>query len=135
MGKKKHTMTALLGGAALGAGLGLLFAPKTGKETRTELKQKIDELLAKAKEVDADDIKEYIARKSDEIEASVKDLDKEKVLKIAKKKASEIQENASKLVEYVKEKGEPVLQDAAKSVREKAITATKAILAKLEEEK
>lgn len=131
MGKK--AFKTLLGGAAIGAGLGVLLAPKSGKETRSDLKKKLDELMSKAKEVDSDDIREYIARKSEEIEDAIKDLDKEKVLKIAKQKATEIQESATKLAKYVKEKGEPVLQEAADSVREKAIVATKAILAKLEE--
>ena len=45
-------------GAAIGAGLGLLFAPKKGEETRKELKAKLDELLKQAKEIDADDVKE-----------------------------------------------------------------------------
>lgn len=135
MGKKVKTFGALLGGAAIGAGLGVLLAPKKGEETRQDLKKKISELKEKAKEVDADDVKEYIARKSEEIEAELKDLDKEKVLKIAKKKAAEIQENATKLVEYVKEKGQPIMQDAAQSLREKAIVATKAVLSKLEEGK
>ena len=31
---KKKTVGALLGGAAIGAGLGILFAPKSGVETR-----------------------------------------------------------------------------------------------------
>ncbi len=129
---KKKTAAALLGGAAIGAGLGILFAPKSGKETRAELKEKLDELVKKAKEVDMDDVKEYVVQKSEEIEAALKDLDKEKVLKTAQKKAQEIQKSAKELVDYVKEKGEPVLQDAANAVREKAIEVTKGVLKKLE---
>ena len=135
MGKKAKTVGTLLGGAAIGAGLGILFAPKKGKETRSDLKKKIDELVSKAKEVDGDDIKEYVVRKTDEIEKAIKELDKETVLNAAKKKSKEIQENATKLVEYVKEKGEPVLQDAAQAVKDKAIAATKKVLEKLEGEK
>ena len=42
---KKKTVAALLGGAAVGAGLGVLFAPKSGKETRNELKMKGEIIL------------------------------------------------------------------------------------------
>lgn len=132
MGKKAKTVAALLGGAAVGAGLGILFAPKSGKETRQELKEKMDELVSQAKEIDVDDVKEYVVQKSEEIEAALKDLDKEKVLKVAKKKAKEIQTGAIDLVDYVKEKGEPVLEEAAVAVREKAIEVTKSVLDKLE---
>ena len=83
---KKKTAAALLGGAAIGAGLGILFAPKSGKETRAELKEKIDELIKRAKEVDMDDVKESIELKIEEIKMELADLDKEKVLKIAKEK-------------------------------------------------
>ena len=130
---KKKTAAALLGGAAIGAGLGILFAPKSGQETRAELKVKLDELISKAKEVDMDDVREYVVRKSEEIEKALKELDKEKVLKIAQKKAQEIQKAAKDLVLYAKEKGQPVLEDAANAVREKAIDVTKGILKKLEE--
>lgn len=129
---KKKTAAALLGGAAIGAGLGILFAPKSGKETRAELKEKLDDLVNKAKEVDLDDVKEYVVRKSEEIEVALKDLDKEKVLKVAQKKAQEIQKSAKELVDYVKEKGEPLLEEAATAVREKAIEVTKGVLKKLE---
>ncbi len=132
MNMKKKTVTALLGGTAIGVGLGFLFAPKSGKETREELKAKIDELISHAKEMDLDDVKEYVVEKTEEIEEALKDLDKEKVLKIAKEKAKEIQKSAKDLVNYVKDKGEPVLQEAADAVREKAIDATKAVLKKLE---
>ena len=129
---KKRTAGALLGGIAIGAGLGVLFAPKSGKETRAELKAKMEELVNKAKEMDLDDVREYVVTKTDEIENALKDLDKEKVLKIAKDKAKEIQKSAKDLASYVKDKGEPVLEEAADAVRQKAIDATKAVLAKLE---
>lgn len=129
---KKKTFASLLGGVALGAGIGVLFAPKKGSETRAELKAKLDELVNKAKEIDVDDVREYVVQKTEEIEEALKDLDKEKALKIASKKAKEIQKSATDLVNYVKEKGEPVLMDAAESVRTKAIEVTKAVLDKLE---
>jgi len=129
---KKKTVAALLGGAAVGAGLGVLFAPKSGAETRRELKEKMDDLIKKAKEVDLDDVKEYVVQKSEEIEAALKDLDKEKVMKIAKQKSKEIQKSAKELVDYVKDKGEPMLEEAADAVREKAIAVTKSVLNKLE---
>ena len=59
MGKKKGCGKFVLG-AALGAGLGVLFAPKAGSETRKELKAKIDDLLAKLKDLDVVEVKENI---------------------------------------------------------------------------
>ena len=37
-------------GGLIGMALGILFAPKSGKETREDITRKADELLAKAKE-------------------------------------------------------------------------------------
>ncbi len=129
---KKSGLGKLFAGIAVGAGIGMLFSPKTGSENRKALKSKIDELLNKLKEVDADEVKTNVENKINEIKADLKDLDKEKALKIAKTKSKDIQKKADELVEYVKEKGGPVLQDAADSVRAKAIDVTKEVLKKLE---
>lgn len=40
----------LLVGGLIGAALGILFAPKSGRETREDIARKTDELLAKARE-------------------------------------------------------------------------------------
>lgn len=121
-------------GAGIGAGLGILFAPKKGSDTRKELKKKMDELLEKARNVDKNEVKENIEAKIEQIKAELSDLDKEKVLKIAKKKAKDIQDMASELVEYAVEKGTPVLEKTADSLRQKAIQVTKEVLNKLEKE-
>ena len=121
-------------GAGLGAGLGVLFAPKKGSETRKELKAKADELLAKAKELDMGEVTKTIEDKITELKKEVKDLDKEKVLKIAKEKSEVVKEKASELVDLAKEKGTPVLKDAANEVREKALVVAKEVIARLEKE-
>lgn len=123
----------LLAGLAIGAGLGVLFAPKKGEETRKELTLKVKELVDSAKNLDKEEVKETIENKIALIQNELEDLDKEKVLKIAKKKANQIQEMAQELVDYAVEKGTPVLEGAAEAVREKAIAVTKEVLKKLEE--
>ena len=48
---KKSGLGKFIAGAAVGAGLGILFAPKKGSETRTILKEKIEDLVDKIKEL------------------------------------------------------------------------------------
>jgi gas vesicle protein len=121
-------------GAGIGAGLGMLFAPKSGSETRKELKAKIDDLVAKAKELDMNDVTEQVENKIKEIKKDIKELDKEKVLKFAKQKGEALKDKASELVDLAKEKGTPVLKDAADEVKAKAINVAKEVIARLEKE-
>ena len=53
---KKGGIGKFVAGMAVGVGLGLLFAPKSGAETRKELKKKIDELINNVKNIDVKDV-------------------------------------------------------------------------------
>jgi len=130
MSKKRRGLFQFLLGASVGAGVGMLLTKNNGKENREQLKKKIDELLVKAKSIDSKELKENIQAKVDEIIVGVSELDKEKVLKIAKKKAEDIKQKSEELVEYVIDKGTPVLEKSAAVVREKAVAVTKEVLKK-----
>lgn len=134
MSKKKAGLGKFIAGAAIGAGLGVLFAPKKGSETREDIKMLIDDMIARVKSIDIDEVKEEFEAKLYSIKDELEDLDKEKVLKVAKKKAKQIQEAAEELVNYAIEKGTPVLEKTADSIREAAIKTTKEVLDRLEGE-
>ncbi len=129
---KRGTGKFLIGGA-IGAGIALLFTTKKGEELRKDLADKFSDLIEKAKEIDSKEVKENIEKKVNEIKADLKDLDKEKAKKIAAKKAEAIKNKAEDLVIYAKEKGTPVLEKSAKSLKRKAASVTREVLAKLED--
>lgn len=130
--EKKSGLGKFIAGAAIGAGLGILFAPRKGSETRAQLKAKMSELVAQIKNIDIDEVKEEFNKKVEEIKAGLADLDKEKVLEIAKEKALQLKDKAQELVDLAIDKGTPLLRDAAEEVRLKAIDVTKDVLKKLE---
>ena len=132
---KKSGLGKFIAGAAVGAGLGILFAPKKGSETRKDLKNKLNEFIGKAKEIDINEVKEEFFKKVDEVKKELEDLDKEKVLKIAKQKGEELKKKSEELLALAKEKGTPVLENVANEVREKAIIVVKEVLEKLESNK
>ena len=131
---KKNSVGKFILGASIGAGIAMLFTKNTGKENREILKNKANDLLTKVKNVDSHELKENVEKKVNEIMKELSDLDKEKAINLAKKKAEKIKEKSEDLVDYLVEKGTPVLEKSAAALREKAIHATKEILKKLEAE-
>jgi len=128
----KNGFGKFLAGVAVGIGIGVLCAPKKGSETRQDLKDKMNDLIDKAKKLKKEDVKLAIETKVKDLKEALADLDKEKVLEIAKKKANQIHNMAEELVQYVVDKGTPVVEKAANAVRDKAIVVTKGVLEKLE---
>lgn len=101
----------LIGGVA-GIILGILYAPKSGKETREEIGRKTEDLLAKAKE-------EYgraLEKSKKTYESAIKRL--RDLESAAKKKFEHVDEDVSELVEH----GEEVLHDG-KSRLKRALDA------------
>jgi gas vesicle protein len=93
-------LKGLVLGGVVGAVVALLYAPKSGKETREDISEKMEDLYEKAREEYEDSLNK--ARKAyDSAIARMKDLETD-----AKKKAEEVEE----IVEDIIEKGKTTVE-------------------------
>ena len=112
MSKKGDFTAGLVVGGLIGAVIGILYAPKSGKETREEIGRKADELLSKAKE----EYDRAVEKSRKAYEATVERL--KELEETAKEKVGEVGEK----VEALSGLGKETLQDG-KSRLKKAIDA------------
>jgi gas vesicle protein len=94
----KGVLIGFITGGALGAALALLYAPKTGKELRAEIRTKSDDYL--------DEADKYIAEAKDKAIDLINDGKKksEKLIKDAEKVLEEARSKTDILVKTGKEK-------------------------------
>jgi gas vesicle protein len=112
MSKNGDFISGLIVGGLIGAVIGILYAPKSGKETREEIGQKADELLSKAKE----EYGQAVEKSRKAYEAAIERL--KALEETAKEKVEEVGEKVDELAGLGKE----TLQDG-KSRLKKAIEA------------
>ena len=128
MSRRRSGVGKFVAGALVGVGLGVLFAPKSGEETRKELKAKWDELVAKIKELDVQEVKQSLLNKIEEIKLEISELDKEKVAAAAKKKAAQIKAKLDSLYEEAKAKATPAVEKAVDDLRNKTVRVLKSTI-------
>jgi len=119
----KGLLIGLLTGGAIGAAIGLLFAPKSGKELRKDIKTRTDEYL--------DDADKYISDARTKAKELINEGKKrsEKIISDAKIKSDELLKDAEKIFADAKGKVGEAYHTGKKTVeeeRDKLKTAFKA---------
>jgi gas vesicle protein len=97
-GSVKGFLFGLIAGGAIGAALALLYAPKSGKELRGDIRKRTDDLV--------DDAEEYISTARNRAVDMINDGKKraETMITDARKRAEELLHDAEKVLSGAKEK-------------------------------
>ena len=107
-GLLKGLVIGLVAGGTIGAILALLYAPKSGKELRADIKEKADGLMDGAEEYmhaaksKAGDIVSEAKKRSDQL------------ITDAKRKADSLLEDADKIISDARQKAGPIVEEGAR---------------------
>lgn len=107
-----NTLVALLTGAALGAGFGLLYAPQSGKETREQLKEeagKAKDKLGKEYEDLSSQVVEYADSARSKFEKRI-----DKLFKTANNEADNILTNMESELDELRKKNAELVKELDK---------------------
>ncbi len=132
MKEKKKTVGTLVTGTLVGAGLGILFAPKKGEDTRKEIKDKCKKVSKKVKNLDKEDVVEFVENAKKEIQKDIEDLKNEKALDKVKEKANEIKVRCDEVLETAKTAGNNALEKGVRDFKSKTVKVLQEMIDKLE---
>jgi gas vesicle protein len=106
----KSFIVGLLAGGAIGALIALLFAPKSGRELRADLKLKGEEYL--------DEAEKYMSEAREKAKELINEGKKrsEKIISEAKSKSQELIKDAEKIINEAKEKTSEVISHTKEKI-------------------
>ncbi len=110
---KKGLLIGFFTGGALGAALALLFAPKSGKELRRDIKEKSDEYL--------DEAEKYISQAREKAVEVMNEGKRrsEKLVKDAKDKSDQLMKDAEKVYKDARGKVSETFKTGKESLEQK----------------
>jgi len=110
----KGVIIGFIAGGALGAALALLYAPKSGKELRQDIKLKTDDYM--------DEAEKYIAEAKDKAIDLINEGKKksEKIIKEARTKSEELLKDAEKVLEDARTKTDELVKTGKTKVDQKS---------------
>lgn len=116
---KKSKLGALAAGVGIGVAAGMLLAPKSGEETRKDIKNKAKQLGKKVKDIDLNQVKEDLVKEFDKFKNEMKDMDKDKAMKLAKEQGTKLLAKCEDLINMAKEKSAPMIEKTGKDIKKK----------------
>jgi len=107
-GMFKGLVLGLLAGGTIGAVLALLYAPKSGRELRADLKERADDLIG-----GADEYMQSAKTRAGELVSEAKKRS-ETLITEAQKRAESLLSDADKIISDARQKTAPIVEEGAR---------------------